>query len=176
MTDEQWLEQVSVAYVQAVTVACGPNFKLEYDSIDDRCVDVKVITPDPLIEGGFANVQILLQLKCTAVPDIRDGLLHFRVKQRLFEYMTRPSVDPHYLVVLVVPEQPQGAAIEWTDEKVSICRCAYWYAFPRDFQWPGDQDSTTVRIPVSQVLQPASLYDLLRVQSEYIATLMGGGK
>lgn len=160
MTPNQLLEEMSVVYAHAVAVACGSGIKFEYERIDDRCVDVKIIATKPPLHGGASNIQVLVQLKSTQHAEFDGDDLKLEVNRRLYDHMTGLTGSDYILVVFLVPDDA-SLAVTWSAEHISIAKCAYWYAFPSDFVWPGVQKTTTIRIPTRQDFNPTHLKGLL---------------
>jgi len=157
-----WQEDVSVAYLRAVVVAAGLNYKLEVERRDSRCVDVRIMADQPPPGGMLAGADLLIQLKSTRSPKyVGDALSYSDVDHRLFRHLTRQSKIPHILILVVVPPDPLTSACTWTPEGVTIAECAYWYQ-SNDLQWPPGQQTMTVRIPREQRFSPDSLVEWMR--------------
>jgi hypothetical protein len=158
MTPKQQREELSKAYVAAVAARAG--CKLSTWSQDSGCLDVSVGTATAFGDG-LAAPKLDLQLKASSKPrPVTDGLLSWSLKRSHFENLRRRAQVPHILVTLVLPEDED----EWMAQsahQLSMRRCAYWVHLLGEPPIPTSQQSTTIRIPESQLFSPAVLLALL---------------
>ena len=83
MTPEQRMEELSRAYLYAVTAACG--FAVANWSQDQDCIDATVGAAGVLGEGHLADPKLDIQLKSTANPAaLRDDHLALQVRKHQY--------------------------------------------------------------------------------------------
>lgn len=155
-TDRQ--EQYSLAYVQAIASTAGYNTgkdDLDRDS-EDMYVRHRRIAVQP---GGFDRLSI--QVKCTySHSRSTGGILGFPLSAKNYNDL-RLTCTPAILVVVTVPDQMMGALDFGADHMIMRNR-AYWSCLRGlpELKDP-EQNSVTVKFPVSQELTVDSLHSLM---------------
>lgn len=162
MTPEQRKEELSKAYLHAIAARCG--FAIGNWSQDHGGVDVTIGAGKALGYGRLSRPKIDIQLKCTSRLDIQKGdYIVWSLDRTHYDTLRAEALQPHLLVVLVLPEQ-EDAWLEHTVDALILRRCAF-YVKMTGLPYK-DSDTVTVRIPRSNVFSPEQLLVLMTRISE----------
>lgn len=149
-------ELFSRAYVHAVASVAG--FASATPQPDDDSVDLTLRA-----DGDFhpSSPTLDLQLKCTGQDILGcDGQLHLELKLKNYNDLTRPTISPRLLVVLLVPDD-FDVWLAQSEKELVIRRCAYFVCLTG--QPKRENTSTvTVTIPCDQVFSVEAVVDLMR--------------
>lgn len=118
------MEELSLVYVRAVASRAG--FSVEEVRRDRDSIDVHICARGPLHGGPVESPILDIQLKSTArdlLDDEREITYDLKVKN--YNDLTRPTLVPRILVVLLLPRDPMSW-LTWTEEALVLRRCAYW--------------------------------------------------
>ena len=158
--------QFSIAYVKAIAAQIGLNPSI--DDIDNDSVDITFKGVG--FKGGmFRNPHIEVQLKCTSQGVLKEGIVKYPLKIKNYNDLRGEDVvAPRYLMVLIVPDNPD----EWTNIKkdsLTLFNCCYWASL-RYLPDTSNTTNVTVEISTEQKVTPDSLMDLMMKASkgEYI--------
>lgn len=159
VTPNQQREELSKAYVAAVAARCG--FKLGTWSRDDDCLDVTIGAAGVLGGGTLAGPKLDLQLKASNDPS-HDHPEHvsWSLSRAHYDILRGNAFVSRILVVLVLPAE----SAEWVHhsaDSLILRRCAYWESLRGRGPIEGTQDSTSIRIPKSNVFSPSALERLM---------------
>lgn len=124
MTPEQQKEEISKAYLHAVAARSG--FAVASWSQDHGRIDATLSAGGRLGAGAKARPKLDIQLKCTARADlVHDDHVAWTLDRTHYDDLRAESVNPHILVVLVLPAE-EAAWITHSPEELTLRRYAYW--------------------------------------------------
>lgn len=158
MTEKQWREQISLAYIRAVAVAAGAQI-IDPREVDDGCIDLSLEWAES--DAGIPNITIDLQLKATTDPrEDEPGYIKHSITRRTWDKLTRARQKPHLFTVLALPTDFRRSII-WSAEAIHIHRCAWWVELDADeHPFPTDQESMTLKVPHANTFSPQALITL----------------
>ena len=146
-------EQLSLAYVNALAACAG--FVTSVPVLDRDSVDLHVQA------GGTGRPALDLQLKATAaLRRSQEGFVSFPLKIKNYDDLRGETQTPRLLVVLELPAD-ESRWMTVTDEKLVLRRRAYWLSLQQGFSEQAGQQTVTVRIPESNLLDVDALRDLM---------------
>ena len=103
--------------------------------------------------------QIDVQLKATSSPNILGDGLHYQLRAKNYhDLRATPRLTPFILMVLEMPDAERQWLV-WSDDQLTIRRRIWWTTISG--HPPIDADSQVVTIPETQLLDPATLQDLM---------------
>ena len=152
MTEEQQKELFSIAYVTAVGAVVGANpgsFEYDVDSVD-MTFKSKLYSMRPAVD---------LQLKCSASVPEDETSFRFPLKLKNYEDLRLPSVNPKYLVLVIVPAEPLNW-IQQTTGQLSMLKAGYYLSL-HGMPETDNTTSVTVSIPKTNLLTPKVLRAML---------------
>lgn len=146
-------EELSRVYVKALAARAG--FSTSVPEPDRDSVDLRVMARGP------RRPALDLQLKATAnlaVPE--SGFLRFRLKAKNFNDLRVETQTPRLLVLLELP-QDESRWMTVTSEELILRRRAYWLSLQQDGGASADQQTITVHIPDTNILDVTALEALM---------------
>lgn len=150
LTENYRKSELSFACLSAICAMAGYTCQ--------RGPDPDLDSIDAIVKaGGFARPQIDVQLKSTSVPNLKDGVLRYRLRRKSYNGLAGLRQNPAILAVLELPPDPD----EWLNcdaERLILRRRLWWVSL--EGSPPLHADGGTVRIPQSQFLTPDSLKEL----------------
>lgn len=159
VTPNQQREELSKAYVAAVAARCG--FKLGTWSQDDDCLDVTIGAAGILGGGTLAGPKLDVQLKASSAPGhVHAQHIAWSLSRRHYDMLRGRACSPRILVVLMLPAK-QDDWVHHSAESLILRRCAYWDSLHGRDPIDGDQETTTVHIPRTNVFSPSTLQGLM---------------
>jgi hypothetical protein len=152
------MEELSLAYVRAVASRAG--FAVEEVRRDRDSIDVHVCARGRL-EGGLLESPVLgVQLKSTARDLSTDDVeIPYDLKVRNYNDLTRTTLIPRILVVLLLPQDPT-LWLTWTEEALILRRSAYWLSLDGRPATP-NKETARVHLHRSQVFDITSVRAIL---------------
>lgn len=156
-------ELFNVAYVHAMAAQAGLNHGSM--TVDDDSVDLMIIGKGFGHGGGIRNPQLHLQLKCTSQNMISGSVIKFPLSRKNYDDLRGDCyLSPRYLIVMLVPKDVEGWALDNEDHMV-LKHCCYWASI-KDYPETPNETKVTVEVPLSQRLTPAALRDLMTLASK----------
>ncbi len=153
------MEEISIAYLQAVAAACG--YAIANWSQDQNCIDLTISASG--IIGEFSDPKVDVQLKATADPsNLTTQHLSIQVSAKQYDQLQRRASTPKILVGLFLPSD-ERTWIEVTAEQLAIRKCAY-YAVTTGLP-PLNSSQTkskTIQLPFAQVFNPGALQAIMK--------------
>ena len=165
ITQQHTQEQLSRAYVHAVTAKAGHIFEPPQTDYGVDGTLLHVENRDGRRDrSGFA---IDLQLKATTNWSIQDGYVIYDLEAKnyndLIARFNRRRATPLLLVVLCLPEE-EGDWLQITSDQMILKNCCYWCQLTGEST--ENKESKRIKIPQSNILTPQTVRDLLqRVES-----------
>lgn len=156
MDENMQKEQFSNAYLRAVAAVAG--FSVAKPEVDDDSVDWSLQARSR--DGYRRSPRLELQLKCTAEPNIANGVLRYPLKVKNYDDLRIDTVVPRILVVVTIPGDIKG----WLDqspEKLTLRHCAYWANLLGKPKTDNKYD-VTVEVPLAQVLSVEGLRAMMK--------------
>lgn len=153
LTSEDRKERLAFVYVEALAARAG--FSTAVPVPDRDSVDLQVMA------GGRSRPKLDLQLKATTVlSEPRDGARRIRLSRKNYDDLRAETQTPRLLVVLELPlEEDRWMTV--TTEELVLRRRAYWVSLQQGFGEVGEQDTVTVPVPERNLLEVASLRELM---------------
>ena len=146
-------ERLSLAYVNALAARAG--FVTSVPVPDRDSVDLHVQASGP------RRPALDLQLKATAaLRRSHAGFVTFRLKIKNYDDLRIETQTPRLLVVLELPVD-KSCWMTVTAEELVLRRRAYWLSLQQGFSERPGQQTVTVRIPESNLLDVDALRDLM---------------
>lgn len=164
MPENAMKEELSKAYVHILSSATGLDIGQWGQDYDLRDVTLKsrVEYPD-LMDAG-----IDVQLKCTGQASVvHRNWISWELKPQEIEKMRRTHRLTPYLFCVLVTKHQIG---HWLHPSVEglLARSHMYYIWGRDLPEPKyEQEKQTVRLPIENVLTPATLLDLMEEASRW---------
>jgi hypothetical protein len=158
LTDNQVKEQLSIAYVNAVSAAC--NFGCEFTRIDFDSIDATITCNGNLAhDSTIRSPEIKLQLKATEALLLNANSEYpFVLKKKNYDDLRAHTLAPRLLVVLILPD----IRANWLSHSANdliIRNCAYWVNLHGMADVPAA--SPTVYLPGVNIFSPSTLKDLM---------------
>lgn len=152
------MEELSLVYVRAVASRAG--FSVEEVRRDRDSIDLNVCARGPLDGGPLESPMLGVQLKSTS-RDLseHDAMIPFDLKVKNYNDLTRTSLVPRILVVLLLPRDPQQW-MTWSEETLVLRRCAYWLSL-KGRSTTKNEATERVHLPRAQVFDPPCIRRLL---------------
>lgn len=158
MTENEQKQQLSVAYVHAVSARAG--FACQLIHVDDDSIDVQLAAKGMINEKSiYRSPKIDIQLKATSQNLLNTAHLAFPLPIKNYNDLREESLVPRLLVVLYLPHD-QDRWLEQTEDQMISRHCAY-YATLLGEPPTGNQKSVTVYLPREQRLTAPSLRSLM---------------
>jgi hypothetical protein len=155
--------QLSYAYLHAVASAAGFNCRVGNQIEDAEGIDA-VITAyfEPAINYR-TQITINVQLKATIQTPANDGafLSYFIQGVRRYDKLRADHKEPIRLIIVLFLPREREAWLTAAPEQLILQKAAYWASL-RHAPPTANDTGCTVKIPVSQILTPASLIDLVQ--------------
>lgn len=124
MTENEQKQQLSVAYVHAVTARAG--YTCHVPPVDIDSVDVMIRASGRVHEHSvFRSPRLDVQLKATSTLILRPDPLVFPLPRKNYDDLRGDRMVPIILVVLVLPKNP-AQWLETTEDCMISRHCAYW--------------------------------------------------
>ena len=150
LTENDRKEQLSQAYIAAISASCG--FTISIPNLDRDSVDIQVSS------GTSRRASVQWQLKATSSPDWDGEELKFQLKAKNYNDLVTRRQVPLLLAVMVLPEDPADWLRIDLDQLV-MKRCVWWQSLIG--QPPTDQGSLQVRVPRANLLTMDALTTLI---------------
>ncbi|MCD8325154.1 MAG: DUF4365 domain-containing protein [Lachnospiraceae bacterium] len=158
-------EDLSVCYLRAVSAVNGIAFeRIEHDEDSVDCILKKFIVDE--MEGRF-NSMISVQLKATSSPSqytISKDKIAYRLKVKNYNDLCELAAVPGILALLILPER-EDEWVKWTTEELLLRGRMYWLSLQGKDK-STNKDWVTVQIPVNNVLNAATVNELLKRAAE----------
>lgn len=168
MTPEQQKEELSKAYIHAVAARCG--FAVGSWSQDHGGIDATIGAAGPMVASGLSRPKIDIQLKCTSRTDVlKTDHLVWTLQREHYENLRHPAIQPHLLVVLLLPEQ-ESEWVKHTPDMLILRRCAWYVKMTGMAPVPAGNATVTVKLPLTNEFSPAQLHAMM-VQLSQTGTL-----
>lgn len=152
MEKTQRMEQLSLAYVEAVAATAGLTTLIP--RVDDDSIDMAIFS------RSRTRPRVELQAKCTSRAAGGDEFPFQLSRKNYDDLRTTDLLVPRILVVVVVPEDIADWITIAVAEESTLLRCvAYWYSLrglPNR-----NQESVTVRVLREQVLDPIAINNMM---------------
>ena len=124
MTENEQKQQLSIAYVHAVTSRAG--YTCQATLVDIDSVDV-IIGAKGLIhsQAVMRLPRLEVQLKATSQDCLKEDRLVYPLPVKNYNELKEVTMVPRLLVVLLLPPDP-SQWLEHNEECLISRRCAYW--------------------------------------------------
>ncbi len=153
--DHQCREQLSVAYVHAVTTAA--RCALEEIKVDYQTVDATINQTAP--HQFYDKSKLDVQLKCTSRDILKSDHVAYSLEEKYYdELRSTRRYNPIILIVLIVPPTLEEWLVQ-EEEGLRLHRAAYWMSLRGEPEI--DRRSTTVHIPRSNIFNVEQLLDIM---------------
>lgn len=161
LSQNQQKEELSFGYLQAVCAHAG--IALERDTHDGDGIDGRLkylfLTKDTRNDDFEACIQF--QLKSTSETLLeRDGYIHYPLKAKNYNDLTRAASCDQVLFLLVLPASDEERIIHSVDQLI-IKKCMYWHELT-GLPLTTNEESVTIRIHSMNTVSPENLITLLR--------------
>ena len=158
VTETEQKQQISVAYVHAVASRAG--FTCEREESDYDSVDVRIGAIGKLDGNSFCeSPSIHFQLKATATDCRKQDHLAFPISLKNYNDLRKQTLNPRYLVVLLLPPDP-ALWLEQNEERMISRSCSYYVSLAAREPVP-NRDNVTIHLPRNNQLTVLSLTALL---------------
>jgi len=155
LSDNDRKEQLSVAYLTALSAYCGYTWLIP--NLDRDSVDLMICS------RTSRRSSVSFQLKATSSPTWGKEGLNFQLKAKNYNDLVGLTSSPRLLAVMVLPSDDE----EWlqADESQLIMRKCVWWQTLRG-RSPTEQGSVQVTLPKENLLAPDALRKLIRRSEE----------
>ncbi len=158
LTENKIKEELNLAYV--LSVAASKKFATEFTRIDSDSVDATIryngkLTADSILYSP----EIKIQLKATSGANIVNNEIVFPLPIKNYNDLRLPSTCPRLLIIMCLPENSEDW-LRHSDNELIIKKCCHYL----NLNGYPDTDNTTtvtVRVPLTNVFSPDSIYDLM---------------
>lgn len=161
--DEQ-KQQFSFAYIRAVASTAG--FVVTKPDVDDDSVDLIIGKRGG--SGTIRSPRLDIQVKASSQELIRNGSIHFPLKQKNYHELIGDNYCVSRLLVIVLVPENISDWITQSEKQLALRKCGYWVSL-RGMAENDNETATTVQIPCTQIF---SVEELNKIMS----TIEGGGK
>ncbi len=156
MTDNEQKQQLSVAYVHAVSARAG--YTCQVRTVDEDSVDLEIGASGYLHQHAvLRSPRIEVQLKATSSSRLRANHLTFRLPSKNYRDLRETTMIPRLLVVLTLPRD-SAEWLEMSEESMISRRCAYWISLL------GRAETTNVKT-ISVNLPRTQRFDVIQLRS-----------
>ena len=163
LTDDDIREQLSIAYLHAVSAHAG--FAWEPRRIDKDGVDGCICARGIVISGATRkSPEVGFQLKATTQIQNDADPIAFKLKQKNYEDLRGRFAHPRYLALLILPPS-QKEWLELSPEALVLRRCMFWLSL-RHAEANENTVSTTVSVPRANLLDVAAIRRLLEAAAK----------
>ncbi len=164
LTQGHKMESLSRAYIQAVAGQAGLNVRIapkaEFDYGVDGTFQFVKSYQNKLVESGHP---IDFQVKATTNWRINNNEITYAMEVAAYNKIADRSSDntaiPMILLLFCMPEKPEDW-IAQDGEQLLLRKCCYWYRITGELS--DNTSSVTIRIPISQILTPTAIVELLQ--------------
>jgi hypothetical protein len=173
MDENSKKEEFSYAYICILASICGyithPPRRAEDNYLK---VDLHIIDSQSLDDGGAPRIYV--QAKCTTPKYFYESEKHFKfdLKAKDYNQLIKKSLDPHILIVSIIPENIEESIIICKDKQESLIRgCAYWLSL--EGMEKTEKTKIRVQIPKENLLTPATLKEIMKISLERRRRIFG---
>jgi len=158
-------EKISYAVIKAICANADLVYK-EIDHYDDTdTVDVSIRSKTLPDDSGRIELTpfVHLQVKCTSSPNYNatGEFLSYSIDVDNYRDLIKKSRTPFLFVVMVLPKDVPSWIVV-SKECLVIKKCIHWCnPSALDITLKPDQKHVTIRVPVSNVLDMHTLYQIL---------------
>lgn len=162
MTEEHIKEQLSKAYVTAVTSNSGVIFRdfggIDY-GIDGKLASVTYDkTRSRYLEDGFG---IDVQLKASTTIEFKNGMVKYNLEVKTYKDLIRTDVGtPRILVLYSMPKE----RLEWVNvsiDEIILKKCAWWHSL-KGLPDTANTRTILIEIPQTQIFNSTELKRLIQ--------------
>jgi len=159
MTDNDIKEEISLAYLTAISSKAGIALNLKNRDVESEDVALTFQTYDSNGDKFISNLN--MQLKTTSSISeyrIKSDVITYKLKIKNYNDLIAKRSTPIILGLLIIPNYQQ--CVNWTIQQLILNGTMYWVSFKgakkiRNFR------KITVRIPCSQMLNSTSLVEVM---------------
>ena len=145
---------MSRVYVMALAARAG--YLTSRPEPDRDSVDLRILA------GGTFRPALDLQLKATTVfRENKDNSLSYRLPIKNYHDLQVATQTPRLLVILELPKD-EALWMSVTDQELVLRHRAYWLSLQQNYEEVNDRETVTIHIPMQNVLDVATLRDLMR--------------
>ena len=152
MTPNMQMEQLSLAYIRAVSANVGYQITKPEPDID---------SVDGVLRASFGRrPSIDFEAKATTQYIVRGDELRFPLPVKNYNELRADTLTPRILIVLLMPEESSDW-LRQTHDELCLRRCAYWLSLE---DRPATSNTTTVTVPIPtvNVFDSPKLIDLMQ--------------
>lgn len=147
LTDELVKEELSYAYVHSIATSIGLLCETT-GHIDRASVDARIQARGPVsLDSIFNSPTINIQLKATSHCHIENGKIIFDLPVKNYNDLRAKTLDPNYLVLLILPED-ENEWVHQSTEHIISKKCAYWAGLHGCSE---TNNTSTVRIKIPEL-------------------------
>ncbi len=159
LTENKIKEEISLAYILAI--AATKAFSTEITRVDNDSIDASICYSGYMVQGESTlySPSIKLQLKATSNANIIGDNLHFPLPIKNYNDLKARSGTPRLLIVLCLPETQTDWLVHSPAELI-LKKCAYFLNL-NGLPDSNNETTVTVKVPLSNIFSPDSIYDLM---------------
>ncbi len=158
LTENKIKEELNLAYV--LSVAASKKFSTEITRVDSDSVDATIKYNGYLsAESILHSPEIKLQLKATSGANIVNNEIVFPLSIKNYNDLRLRSTSPRLLVILCLPENSEDW-LQHSNDELIIKKCCH-YLNLNGFPDTENTASVTVKVPLTNIFSPDSIYDLM---------------
>lgn len=171
MDENSQKEEFNYGYIHTLASACGYIVHRSERQLDNRGIDLEIIGSE--LEDADAP-RIAIQTKCTTMKYFieRPECFKYDLKVENYNKLIKKSIDPTFLIVLVVPEEIKNwVYIDTSTRETLLKHCAYWVSLQGKPQTINTR-TERIDIPKEQVLTEKVLKAIMQEAAENRRRLM----
>jgi hypothetical protein len=158
MTLNDQKSALSEAWVRAVAATAG--FGVQPGTVpDDQSADLTITS---MLLGPVINPRLDVQLKCSHIDYSSGDVIAFPLPQNNYDALRNPNVCVPMILVLLEAPDPVDSWLTFLPDHLELRRRAWWHSL-HGLPSSGNLTNTTVYIPDSQRLNPASLIGIMNI-------------
>ncbi len=158
LTENKIKEELNLAYV--LSVAASKKFSTEITRVDSDSVDATIKYNGYMsTESILHSPEIKLQLKATSGANIVNNEIVFPLPIKNYNDLRLRSTSPRLLVILCLPENSEDW-LQHSHDELIIKKCCH-YLNLNGFPETENTTSVTVKIPLTNIFSPDTIYDLM---------------
>ena len=154
-------EQLSLAYINAITSYAGFGFEGTSASIDFG-IDGEVVQSS-IYKGVWRSSGTVLniQLKATHAHRESNQYIHYQLKEETYIKLKAPTAVPQVLVIYTMPKD-RNKWLNLDSEKLILSKCAHWVLASSIPTLKRGKKSQIIRIPRTNIFDVKTIKDLTR--------------
>lgn len=161
---QERMEDISIAYVSAITAQNGYSFEIvrrDNDGVDARITCKGKPTENAIFESPQLEIQLKSSFSRQNIRVDEEGNLQYNLEVKNYnKLISTKRYIPLILVVLHMPEN-EDLWVVHTNEYLQLQKCAYWICL-RGAEETTNKERINICIPKTNTFSPQALKDIIQ--------------